>query len=109
MEFEKGEENRIFNEILLKLKKQGYTQYENYNKFEYEEETTVAIFLKREKGTEVRISKEDLKLVIKEFIKDPKLYFGGPSSLRDLGITHVNSPVHSLLHLLPKSSYYESN
>ena len=29
-------------------------------------------------------------------------YDKGPDALRDLGITHINSPIHSLLHLLSR-------
>lgn len=44
-------------------------------------------------------------IAIEAYQNNPDLYHAGPSALRDFGITHVTSPVWSLLHLLEQDHY----
>lgn len=101
-------ENEIFTSILARLKEQGFSQVEGYVKFKYKSDSLVLINLIREKGKMVSINKDELKDIISEYLKSPELFDQGPSSLRAFGITYVTSPMWSLLHLVPKSSYYDN-
>ncbi len=54
----------------------------------------------REDGKDTRIPFAKIAESVNAVRKDPKIYSGGPSKLRDHGITHINSPLWALLHLL---------
>ena len=92
--------NNIIKEIANRLKNQGYCQVGGYNRFIYIHETDKAVILLREKGTETRIPYSKLAQAVEAVRIDPAIYQNGPSGLRRHGITHITSPVWSLLHLL---------
>lgn len=55
-----------------------------------------------EKGADTREPFEKILVAIDAYKENPELYNEGPSKLRDYGITHITSPIRSILHLLPK-------
>lgn len=74
----------------------------NYS-FGYVGETDGAVIVSRENGKDTRIPIAKLETGVSAVRQDPQIYDEGPSWLRDYGITHINSPVWSLLHLVTKS------
>lgn len=102
--------NDVVKKIIKKLKIEGHSQViggksegykrDRYNKFVYVRETDNVVILLREKGTEARIPYSKIAQAIEAVRTNPEIYTQGPSSLRKYGITHINSPVWSLLHLL---------
>jgi len=73
--------------------------------FNYIKETDNAVYVTRENGEDTRITFTKILIGIEGYQKQPSLYHEGPGALRALGITHVNSPVWSLLHLLKVQDY----
>ena len=86
--------------ILRRLRKSGFAQVNGYNKFEYLRETKKAVIMLREKGTTARVPLAKIAVAIKAVRSDPKVYDKGPSALRKYGLTHITSPIWSILHLL---------
>jgi len=95
----------LLGKILQRFKDLGKVQVEGYNSFCYIRETENAVIVTRESGEDTRIPFLKILLGIEAYKKDPMLYSRGPSALRDIGVTHVNSPVWSLLHLLNGNEY----
>jgi len=89
--------------IIKRLRKRGFSQVSGYNRFRYMCETEKAIILLREKGTEARIPLAKIAAAIEAVRQEPAIYDKGPSALRKYGITHINSPLWSLLNLLSKA------
>lgn len=96
----------ILGKILQRFSDNGFCQASGYNKFEYLRENKNAVYIGREKDKDTRIGFEKLTLGIEAFQRNPSLYNEGPNALRDFGVTHVNSPVWSLLHLMKKEDYH---
>jgi hypothetical protein len=99
------ETNHILIEILKQFQDKGYSQVEGYNSFGYVKETPNAVHVSRENGKDTPIPLAKLILGIEAYKSDFELYEKGPSSLRGFGITHVTSPIWSLLHLVDKTMY----
>jgi hypothetical protein len=95
----------LFGKILQRFKDLGKAQVEEYNSFCYIRETENAVIVTRESGEDTSILFLKILLGIETYKIDPMLYSQGPSALRDIGITHVNSPIWSLLHLLNGDEY----
>lgn len=66
-------------------------------------ETFVTVL--RQKGTEAKIDFKRLLTGIDFYKENISAYDEGPTALRQAGITHITSPVFSLLHLLKKGAY----
>ena len=96
---------KLLNQILEKFRKKGVSQVVGYNSFGYVSETEKTITVSREKGKDTIISKSKILVGIEAFIKNSNLYYEGPAKLREYGITHVTSPIWSLLHLVPFNEY----
>lgn len=90
----------LLGKILQRFRDQQFVQVEGYNRFEYIRETEKAVWVTREKGADTPVPFNKLIKGIEAFQNDPNLYKEGPSAIREFGITHVTSPVWSLLHLL---------
>jgi len=99
------ETSKILQEIIKRFKENGAAQVEGYNSFGYIKETAKAIYVSREKGKDTPISFSKLTIGIEAYKSNPSLYDLGPAALRDYGITHVTSPIWSLLHLIKKVEY----
>jgi len=95
----------LLGKILQKFKAQKVAQVQGYKSFGYIRETENMVYVTREAGKDTPISFEKMKAAIEAYKSNPHLYNEGPSKLRDYGITHVASPVWSLLHLLDISDY----
>ena len=95
----------ILGKILQRFSDQSCSQVSGYNSFGYLHETDNAVYVSREKGDDSSIPFKKLQLAIEGYQKNPELYNSGPKELRKLGLTHITSPIYSLLHLLPKESY----
>ena len=95
----------LLGRILQVLIELNVSQYEKYNKFKYVNHCKNNLTVTRENGNDVIISFAKLLHAIKSYQENIELYDDGPSALRSAGIKHINSPVHSLLHLISKDSY----
>jgi hypothetical protein len=93
--------------ILKRLKNNGFSQVDGYNRFQFISELDKAVILLREKGTKARVPFSKIIVAIEAVKRDPSVYDAGPSALRAYGITHINSPIWSLLHLLTKAELTE--
>jgi hypothetical protein len=90
---------------LQKFKTQKKAQVQGYKSFGYIRETENMVYVTRETGMDTAIPFEKIIIGIEAFKTDPNLYHQGPVKLREYGITHVTSPIWSLLHLLDVSDY----
>lgn len=99
------ESSIIIGRILQKIIDKGICQVEGYNRFVLKSYDAKSITLIRENGKDVRISFSTLKDVIEKYKQNPDDYDLGPSKTRDYGISHINSPVWSMAHLLEKAAY----
>lgn len=95
----------ILTKILNEFRTRGFSQVQNYNRFGYIRETGSAVIVSRETGKDTNIPFSKIEQGIDAVKDDPSVYNGGPSKLRAYGITHINSPIWSLLHLVSLSEY----
>lgn len=90
----------LTKEIVKRFRERGVSRVPGYNRFGYISESDSAVYVSRERGQNTRIPFSKIEQVIKAVRKDTNVYSKGPSALRSYGITHINSPVWSLLHFL---------
>lgn len=90
----------LTREIVKRFSERGVSRVPGYNRFGYISESGSAVFVTRERGQDTKIPFSKIEQAIKAVRKDPNVYSKGPSALRSHGITHINSPVWSLLHFL---------
>ncbi|WP_343626574.1 hypothetical protein [Flavobacterium lindanitolerans] len=95
----------LLGKILQRFSDKKISQVENYNSFSYIGETGNTVYVTREKGKDTSIPFQKILIGIDAYKENPMLYDEGPNSLRNIGITHINSPIWSLLHLLSKKDY----
>jgi hypothetical protein len=95
----------ILGRILQRLIDQGHAQVFPLNFFGFIEIKSNSVLVSRENGLDTSIPFSRLELAIKIFQQNPELYSSGPNALRPFGITHLNSPIYALLHLLPYECY----
>lgn len=91
----------VTGELVGRLRELGYTQVDGYNRFGFIRTTDRAVYVTREKGEDTPIPFARIEKAINAVRQDPTVYSDGPGRLREFGITHVNSPIWSMLHLLP--------
>lgn len=92
--------NDILLKILSRLRQRGYAQVPGYNRFGFVRQADSYLVVSREKGKDTNIPYNKLAVAIDAVRKDSKVYSEGPSKLRKHGLTHITSPLWSLLHLL---------
>jgi hypothetical protein len=95
----------LLGKILQRFYDLKTAQVEGYNEFNYIKETDNAVYVTRENGKDTSISFDKILLGIEAYKSNPKLYLEGPVALRNFNITHVTSPIWSLLHLLDEIDY----
>lgn len=95
----------LLGKILQRFCDSGISRVEGFNSFEYLRETCNTVYLKRENGQETSIPFKKIIVGIEAFKLNPELFNLGPSALRPYGITHITSPIWSLLHLLTPEDY----
>lgn len=95
----------LLGKILQRYFDNKIAQVEGYNSFGYIRETENSVIISREAGEDTPIPFEKILKAIDAYKTNPKLYQQGPTALRDFGITHVSSPVWSILHLLSEDEY----
>lgn len=95
----------LVGKILQRFKDKGIAKVDGYSSFGYLRETPNSVIVSREKGMDTIVPFEKIKIGVEAFQSDLDLYASGPSKLRKFGITHVTSPVWSMLHLLEKELY----
>lgn len=95
----------LLGKILQRFSDKKRCQVVGYNSFGYIRETNSSVYVSREDGDDTRISFNKLLIAIEAFKNNPNLYEMGPTMLRQFGITHVTSPIWSMLHLLDKEDY----
>ncbi len=95
----------LLGKILQRFSDKKSFHLKGYNRFVYVGETDKSVKVLREKGTKAIVPFQKILTGIEAYQSDPGLYDLGPVVLRDFGITHVNSPVWTLLHLLKKEEY----
>jgi len=99
------DEKILLGRILQQFIIHKYAQHPGYNKFEYVKYSKSAIYVTREEGKDTAISFAKILVGIKGYQFDLSMYDEGPAKLRELGLTHITSPIFALLHLLPKDAY----
>ncbi|MBP3193063.1 hypothetical protein [Natronogracilivirga saccharolytica] len=97
--------DEILQKIIQIFRDTQISEVPGYNKFGYIRETISAVIVSRQNGEDTRIPFSKIKQGIEAVKVDKKVYDDGPASLRKYGITHINSPIWSLLRLVPKSDY----
>lgn len=95
----------LLGRILQKIIDKGYAQAVGYNKFMYIKHTEKQVYVMRETGEDTPVSFSKILIGIEAYQKNINLYDLGPNILRHVGITHVNSPIFALLHLLNKEDF----
>jgi hypothetical protein len=95
----------LLGKILQRFKDLGHAQVDGYNSFGYIRETDNAVIVTRQAGQDTPISFAKILTGIDAYKDNSTLYHSGPGALRDFGITHVNSPVFALLHLLTEEDF----
>lgn len=95
----------LLGEIISTFRLSRVAQVPGYSSFGYVRGTDNAVFVSREGGKDTRIPHEKILSAIEAVKADPSVYDGGPSTLRRHGITHITSPLWSLLHMLPRDRY----
>lgn len=93
--------------ILQRFKSNGYSQVPGYKKFGFIGITAKVVTVSREAGEDTRIPFTKLEATVQAARKDPLVYDAGPGRLREHGITHINSPLWSLLHMVSKQEIAE--
>lgn len=106
-----GDEMRSTQEvaelIMRRFKAQGRSHVPGYNSFGFVQQTDRAVIVSREAGQDTRIPVSKIEQAVSAVRSDPAVYDAGPSRLREHGITHINSVLWSLLHLVSKSEIFE--
>jgi len=97
--------NILLGKILQRFQDKKTSQFKTYNSFGYLRETKNAVYVTRENDKETRIPFKKILIGIDVYKTNSALYDAGPTELRNYGITHINSPIHSLLHLLLKHEF----
>ena len=95
----------LLGKILQRFFDKNVSKVENYNSFGYLFETDNSVIVSRENGQDTTIPYGKIIIGIDAYKNDISLYEKGPTALRDFGITHITSPVWSILHLLKKEEY----
>ena len=93
--------------IVSRFRNIGIAQVSGYKSFTYVRETDNAVLFKRENGSEARIPIDKIREAIEVVRSNTHVYNDGPSSLANYGITHVNSPIWAMLHLIPLKEILE--
>ena len=86
--------------IKERFQKNSFAQVTGYNRFGYISKTEKVLMVSRENGEDTKIPVEKIKIAILAVQENNSIYDDGPSSLRKVGITHINSPIWALIHLL---------
>ncbi len=92
-------ENKI-KTIVERFQKKGFAQVPGYKKFGYISKTDKTLTVSREDGEDTQIPLSKIEEAIKAIRLNNSVFDDGPSSLRKYGITHITSPIWSLVHLL---------
>lgn len=95
----------LLGKILQRFSDKKVCQVEGYNSFGYIRETNNSVYVTRENGQDTPIPFKKIIIGIEACQKNLSLYNLGPGELREYGITHINSPIWSLLHLLKEEEY----
>ena len=95
----------LLGKILQRFSDNRSCQVEGYNSFGYIRETNNQVYVTREKGEDTPIPFKKILIGIEAYKENSELFNEGPGALRDVGITHINSPIWSLLHLLSLKDY----
>lgn len=91
---------KVTSLIVERLKQKGFAQVPPLNRFGFVGQNENYIIVSREAGKDTKIYFKKLTKAIEAVRKDSKVYSKGPSSLRKYGLTHIESPLWALLHLL---------
>ncbi len=95
----------ILGRILQKFIDVKVSKYHQYNEFGFVQLSQSSVTVSRETGADTPIQFNKLLIAIEGYQKNPGMYNEGPVALRSLGLTHITSPIYSLLHLLPEDVY----
>lgn len=95
----------ILGRILQRFIDMQNVQVAGYNSFGFVQLKISSVVVSREAGKNTPIPFNKLIIGIEAYKENLDLYEKGPTALRAFGITHITSPVYSLLHLLSKEAY----
>ena len=101
------ETDAIVEHILDVFQESGVAQVSGYAPFRFVGRAAESVIVERQNGNEARIPLSILRRAVEAVRKDHSVYKGGPSRLREHGITHVTSPTWALIRLLPLSELTE--
>lgn len=95
----------LLGKILQRFEDKGYVKIADYNWFGRVKEGASHLEVLRENKNTARIDFKRMIITIESYQSNSEAYNEGPRSLRRAGLTHVISPIYSLLHLLCKEAY----
>jgi len=95
----------ILGRILQRLIDRGFAQVAGYNRFGFVALGKNSVTVSRENGEDTPLPFSRILKCVVLYQEHPELYDQGPSALRTFGVTHLNSPLFALLHLLDPQSY----
>ena len=95
----------ILGRILQRLIDQGYAQVAGYNRFGFVALEKNSITVSRENGEDTPLPFSRILKCIVLYQEHPELYDQGPNALRPFGVTHLDSPLFALLHLMEPKAY----
>jgi hypothetical protein len=97
----------VVEAVIAAAEAEGEFGVPGYVRFTYLKQTSSEVIVRRRNGNEARIPKATLAAALEGVRAKHALYIAGPDALREVGITHVNSPVFALLRLLPLNKLIE--
>lgn len=95
--------DEVVQEVLSGFESTGYAEVPGYARFGFHKRTDSRVFVLRRNGNTAAIPNRTLAKAIEAVRKDQSVYRGGPSRLREFGITHIASPTWAILHVVPLS------
>lgn len=100
-------DQELLDRIVTRFRDKGYVQVPGYRRFRYLRQTTGAVVVGREDGQDARIPFRKMLDGIAAARDNRSVFAKGPSSLREYDITHINSPIWALLHLVTTNEFDE--
>jgi len=90
----------VVEELIFRFKMKRVAKVDGYNEFKLVKQQGNNLIVTREKGKETEIPKSRISKAIEFVRKDPTIYDRGPGALHGTGVTHITSPVWTILHLM---------
>lgn len=95
----------LLGRILQKMITNGYCQMEGYNRYAYLSHSSNSLVIGRKDGMDTTIPYSKILLAIQNYQLNPDDFEGNTTTIKNYGISHIYSPIFSLLHMLNKEDY----